>query len=556
MAKSDTLLKKDPSTTSAWQKLNAHYDAIKHVSMVDMFSEDDKRAQTLSLELDEVLFLDYSKNLINPDTVKLLVELAEELDLRDGIEKMFSGKVINETENRAVLHTALRAPRSAHIEVDGNNVVPQVHAVLEKMKQFVGQFDDKTWKGYTGKNITDFVNIGIGGSDLGPVMVCEALTPFHHPDRKVHFVSNVDGAHLEQTLAGLDPETTLFIIASKTFTTIETMTNAHSARDWFLQAAIQDDVKKHFVALSTNVNAAVSFGISEENIFKFWDWVGGRYSLSSAIGLSIMVAVGADHFSGLLSGMHWMDNHFRQAPLSQNMPTILALLGVWYANFHGSETEAVLPYDQNLRYLSSYLQQASMESNGKMVSRAGKGLSYDTGSIIWGDAGTNSQHSFFQLLHQGTRLIPCDFLLAAIPNHSLDHHHTLLAANAIAQCEALMTGKSAGQVRAELEAAGKNGEELEKLVPFKVFNGNRPTNMLVLKRLTPFSLGAIIATYEHKIFVQGYLWNIFSFDQFGVELGKALAKELTPELNDTASPEKHDASTNQLVEKFKSLQNT
>ncbi|NND06224.1 MAG: glucose-6-phosphate isomerase [Saprospiraceae bacterium] len=553
MTNSDTLHKQDPTLTAAWNKLTDHFQDMKDVSMAKMFAEDSKRAKDFALELEEVLFLDYSKNLINGKTMALLSDLAEELDLKDGIDKMFAGKLINETEGRAVLHTALRAPRSAHIEVYGENVVPKVQEVLARMKDFVGLFDDKKWKGYTGKDITDFVNIGIGGSDLGPVMVCEALTPFHHPDRKVHFVSNVDGAHIEQTLAALDPETTLFIIASKTFTTIETMTNAHSAREWFLEGASQNDVKKHFVALSTNIDAAVAFGIGEENIFEFWDWVGGRYSLSSAIGLSILVAIGADHFSGLLSGMHWMDNHFRSAPPLENIPVVLALLGIWYSNFHGCETEAILPYDQNLRYLPSYLQQASMESNGKMVTRAGSEVSYETGSIIWGDAGTNSQHSFFQLLHQGTRLIPCDFLLPAIPNHSLDHHHTLLAANAFAQCEALMTGKSADQVKLELAQSGKTDEAMDQLLPFKVFDGNRPSNMILLKRLTPFSLGAIIAMYEHKIFVQGYIWNIFSFDQFGVELGKALAKDLAPELTGSAKSEMHDASTNQLVAKFKSL---
>ncbi len=552
MTNMDTLKKTDPTTTVAWNKLTRHHQDIKDQKLLHLFAHDTERVSRFSLEIEDI-YLDYSKNLIDTRTMDLLCELADELDLADGIEKMFGGKAINETEGRSVLHTALRAPASSKVLVEGINVTPQVQAVLQRMREFVDQFDTQQWTGFTGKQITDFVNIGIGGSDLGPVMVAEALRPFHHIDRNVHFVSNVDGAHLSQTLESLIPETTLFIIASKTFNTIETMTNAHSARQWFLEAGTQDDVKQHFVALSTNIEAAVTFGIDEKNIFEFWDWVGGRYSLSSAIGLSIMIAVGAKHFEEMLNGMHMMDWHFRYAPTRQNMPTILALISLWYGNFFGSETEAVLPYDQNLKYLPAYLQQASMESNGKMVDRSGKRVAYNTGSIIWGDAGTNSQHSFFQLLHQGTRLIPCDFLLPVNPNHNLSGHHNLLAANAFAQCEALMKGKTEAEVREELVHSGLDQESIDALVPFKVFEGNRPTNMILIKQLTPHTLGALISMYEHKIFVQGYIWNIFSFDQFGVELGKALAKELAPELSGEGNPPQHDGSTNALVEKYKSL---
>ncbi len=546
----DILENHNPTKTRSWKKLNDHYQNSKNKTLKDHFAEDNNRVNRFSLEVDK-MYLDYSKNLIDKTTMELLYDLAEEVNLVDGIEKMFSGAFINKTENRAVLHTALRAPEGATIEVDGENVVPQVHRVLTKMKTFVSQFDQGSWKGFSGKEITDFVNIGIGGSDLGPVMVCEALRPFHHPNRRVHFVSNIDGAHLTKTLDGLDPETTLFIIASKTFTTIETMTNARSARDWFLKAGNQQDVSKHFIALSTNTEKAVEFGIDLENIFEFWDWVGGRYSLSSAIGMSIMIAIGASHFEELLAGMHAMDTHFRNTSPNQNMPVILALLGIWYTNFFGSETEAVLPYDQDLHYLAMYLQQASMESNGKSVDRDGQQVTYDTGTIIWGEAGTNSQHSFFQLLHQGTRLIPCDFLLPVNPNHDLKHHHNLLAANAFAQCEALMNGKSEDEVKSELQGQGLSTAEIEELAPYKVFEGNHPTNMILLKQLTPYTLGSLIALYEHKIFVQGYIWNIFSFDQFGVELGKALAKKLEPEITGESKPENHDASTNALVSRFK-----
>lgn len=544
------LPRKNPTESPKWQELKTHYQSLKNAHMLDLFKEDPQRTEKLSIDLDEML-LDFSKNRLTQDTLNLLIDLARDLDLEAGIDKLFKGELINETEHRAVMHMALRAPKNKTMTVDGENVVEEVHQVLDKMKAFTARLDNKTWKGYTGKDITDVVNIGIGGSDLGPVMVAEALTPYHRLDRQVHFVSNVDGAHISQTLAKLDPETTLFIIASKTFTTIETMTNAHSARLWFLQNATESDIAKHFVAVSTNLPGVVEFGIDPANVFEFWDWVGGRYSLASAVGLSIMVAVGAENFTSMHEGMHAMDMHFLETPLEKNLPVMLALIGIWYTNFFGSETEAILPYDQNLQYLPSYLQQAAMESNGKMVSRDGVNVEYNTGTILWGGAGTNSQHSFFQLLHQGTRLIPADFILPINPQHKLFHHHDLLVANAIAQCEALMCGKDEQTVRTELAASGLSQDAIDRLTPFKIFNGNRPTNMILLKKLTPYSLGMLIAAYEHKIFVRGYLWNIFSFDQFGVELGKALAKALEPELTGPSKPELHDPSTNRLVELFK-----
>jgi glucose-6-phosphate isomerase len=540
----------NPLQQPAWKELADHAGRLKQLTLIHLFEDDDDRVNRFSADLEE-LHLDYSKNLIDPHVMKSLLDLAVGTGLGDGIRKMFGGAPINETEDRSVYHVALRSPQTAVMMVEGENVIPSVHAVLSKMEDFVSSLE-RDWMGFSGKRITDVVNIGIGGSDLGPVMVTEALRPYHVAGRKVHFVSNIDGSHITQTLQALDQETTLFIIASKTFTTIETMTNAHTARTWFLEKGSEKDIRKHFVAVSTNIPEVVKFGIDAHNAFEFWDWVGGRYSLSSAVGLSIMVAVGPTNFGELLAGMHTMDEHFRETDFENNLPVILALLGIWYTNFLGAQTEALLPYDQNLQYLPAYLQQASMESNGKMVGRDGKPVSYLTGPILWGGAGTNSQHSFFQLIHQGTHLIPCDFILAANPTHSLDRHHDLLVANALAQCEALMTGKPEATVRQELTIAGMLVEKIEQLTPFKIFEGNRPSTMIMIRKLTPYNLGMLVAMYEHKIFVQGYIWNIFSFDQFGVELGKQLAKVIEPEIRGDASPEKHDASTNNLLQKFKS----
>jgi glucose-6-phosphate isomerase len=549
MSINDRLKRIDPTSLAAWKELAAEAQRFNDLVMRDLFAQDPDRVTRFSRQCGD-LYLDYSKNRIDLKVMSALLALATQTDLRDGINKMFSGAEINETEGRAVYHVALRAPRSADMNIEGQNIMHNVHAVLDQMESFVKRLEE-SWKGYTGKKITDIVNIGIGGSDLGPVMVVEALRPYQAKDRRVHFVSNVDGSHIWQTLQGLKQETTLFIIASKTFTTIETMTNAHTARKWFLEEGEEEDIRKHFVAVSTNIPAVEMFGIDPQNAFEFWDWVGGRYSLSSAIGLSAMVAVGSENFREMLAGMYAMDNHFKENEFAENIPVILALLGIWYANFMGAQSEALLPYDQNLQYLASYFQQASMESNGKMVDRSGKRVTYDTGSILWGGAGTNSQHSFFQLLHQGTHLIPCDFILAANPSHRLYHHHDLLVANALAQCEALMMGKSEEKVQAELKAAGLENEKIEELTPFKVFEGNRPSNMIMLKELTPHNLGMLIAMYEHKIFVQGYIWNIFSFDQFGVELGKQLAKVIEPEIKGLSRVDQHDASTNNLLAQFK-----
>ncbi len=539
----------DPSQTQAWADLQRHYDQVKDKTLKEHFSDEPQRPDRYGISFDHA-HIDYSKNLINSETLRLLISLAKEMGLEQGIQQLLSGEKINATEGRAVLHTALRAPKGMRIEVEGQDVVPGVHEVLRRMADFVDRLDDGRWTSYTGLPIKDIVNIGIGGSDLGPMMVVEALRPYHVPERTVHFVSNVDGSDLTKVLAEVDPETTLFIIASKTFTTIETMTNAHSARRWFLKSAEEQDIAKHFVALSTNLAAATDFGIDPQNIFPFWDWVGGRFSLPSAIGLSIMVAVSPTCFKELLAGMHAMDRHFASAPLHENAPVILALLGIWYTNFFGSDTEAILPYDQHLRYLPTYLQQACMESNGKSVDRGGHPVTYETGPIIWGGAGTNSQHSFFQLLHQGTRLIPCDFIIPANPHHQLYRHHDLLVSNVLAQTEALMRGKTAEEARQELEEKGLDPSTLEQLLPYKIFEGNRPSTLIMLKKLTPFSLGWLISLYEHRIFTRGYLWNIFSFDQFGVELGKSLAKEIEPELSGGVSSD-HDASTSAAIERFR-----
>ncbi len=541
----------NPTQTAAWQALNQHFDAMNGVSLSALFEQDPERFARFSTAFGDDLLLDYSKNLINQETLSHLFALAEETKLPAAIQSMFQGEKINKTEDRAVLHVALRNRSNTPILVDGKDVMPEVNAVLEQMREFSDQVITGEWKGYTGKAITDVVNIGIGGSDLGPYMVSEALKAYK-TRLNLHFVSNVDGTHVAETLNGLNPETTLFLVASKTFTTQETMTNAHSSRDWFLaQAQDVAHVAKHFVALSTNASAVAEFGIDTKNMFEFWDWVGGRYSLWSAIGLSICLAVGFEHFAELLEGAHEMDKHFTQAPMQDNIPVILALIGLWYNNFHGAETEAILPYDQYMHRFAAYFQQGNMESNGKYVDRGGNPVDYQTGPIIWGEPGTNGQHAFYQLIHQGTKLIPCDFIAPAISHNPLSDHHAKLMANFFAQTEALAFGKDSAQVIAEFLAAGKSQAEIEELVAFKVFEGNRPTNSILLKAITPRSLGTLIAMYEHKIFAQGVMLNIFSFDQWGVELGKQLASQILPELSDNDVVSSHDSSTNGLINAFK-----
>ncbi len=542
--------KVNPTTTKAWRKLTKHYKDTKGVEMKVLFAANPNRFDAFSTRFEDIL-LDYSKNILTDETLPLLIKLAKECGLKAAIDAQFNGEIINETENRAVLHTALRNRGNKSVIVDGKDVMPDVKAVLKKMEGFCSKIISGSWKGYTGKAITDVVNIGIGGSDLGPVMVTEALKPYAN-HLKIHFVSNVDATHLAEVLKSIDFETTLFIIASKTFTTQETMANAHSARQLFLEKAKNDAfVAKHFVALSTNEKAAVAFGIDANNMFGFWDWVGGRYSLTSAIGLSIALSVGFQHFKELLDGFYAMDKHFEKTPLEKNMPVLLALIGIWYVNFHGAESEAILPYDQYMHRFAAYFQQGNMESNGKYVDRNGAEVSYQTGPIIWGEPGTNGQHAFYQLIHQGTRLIPCDFLAPAVSHNPMNEHHTLLMSNFFAQTQALMTGKTAEQVTAEFEKSGKKSADYEKLVPFKVFKGNRPTNSILFKQLTPRVLGSLVAMYEHKIFVQGVIWNIFSFDQWGVELGKQLANNILPELKDNKVVDAFDSSTNGLINAWK-----
>ncbi len=542
----------NPTQTDAWKKLNAHYNKIKDQEMKDMFMEDNERYQKFSLRFQDIL-IDFSKNRITEKTLTLLRELAKETNLSDAIQKMFAGDKINQTEDRAVLHVALRNQSDEPVIVDGQDVMPEVKAVLEKMKKFSDAVISGSWKGYTGKPITDVVNIGIGGSDLGPLMVTEALKAYKK-NIDVHFVSNVDGTHIAETLRQLDQETTLFLIASKTFTTQETMTNAHSARAWFLEAARQEDyIKKHFAALSTNEKGVTEFGIDPENMFEFWDWVGGRYSLWSAIGLSIACSIGFENFMELLTGAHEMDNHFKEASFDKNIPVTLALIGIWYNNFFGAETEAILPYDQYMHRFSAYFQQGNMESNGKYAGRDGEPVSYQTGPIIWGEPGTNGQHAFYQLIHQGTKLIPCDFMAPAISHNPIGDHHVKLLSNFFAQTEALMMGKTEEEVQKELKDAGNTEEEIVWLLPFKVFKGNKPTNSILFKKLTPKTLGNLIALYEHKIFAQGVIWNIFSFDQWGVELGKQLAKKILPELENEKEITSHDASTNGLINAYKQM---
>ncbi len=548
----------NPTTTSAWQKLESHFSHMRNSSLKEMFAEDQDRFRrfSIALKLDgdgrDEIFFDYSKNLISIETRQLLIELAQECGLPEAIEQMFSGEPINATEKRAVLHTALRNRSSEPITVNNRDVMPEVRSELEKMRIFAAKVISGGWRGYSGQPITDIVNIGIGGSDLGPAMVTEALKPYHRPHLKSHFVSNVDGTDIAETLKRLNPETTLFIIASKTFTTQETMTNAGTARSWFLEKARKTQfVKSHFVAVSTNREKVAEFGIDPENMFVFWDWVGGRYSLWSAIGLSIILAVGFENFEELLTGAHVMDRHFREVPFERNIPVIMALLGIWYNNFFGAETLAILPYDQYLRRLPAYLQQADMESNGKRVDRNGRVVSYQTGPIVWGEPGTNGQHAFYQLIHQGTKLIPCDFLAPAVSQNPVGEHHTILLSNFFAQTEALMNGKSPDEVVRELQSRGIDDTMIRRLLPFRIFPGNKPTNSILYKKLTPRTLGALIAMYEHKIFTQGLIWNIFSFDQWGVELGKQLAGRILPELADNQPVKAHDASTNGIINIYK-----
>lgn len=528
-----------------------------NLNMRQMFEADADRFNKFSLQLstdDGDLLLDFSKNLINEDVMSLLFDMARSVGVEAAREQMFAGEKINFTEGRAVLHTALRNRSNTPIMVDGKDVMPEVNRVLEQMKSFCHKVRSGAWKGFSGKSITDVVNIGIGGSDLGPLMVTEALKPYSKGGPNVWFVSNIDGTHMAKTLAQLNAETTLFIIASKTFTTQETITNAETAREWFLQAAKDKSaVAKHFVALSTNAPKVKEFGIDTNNMFEFWDWVGGRYSLWSAIGLSIALHIGFDNFEQLLSGAHWMDNHFRSAPLEQNAPVILALLGVWYVNFFQAETHALLPYDQYMHRFAAYFQQGDMESNGKYITKSGTRVNYHTGPIVWGEPGTNGQHAFYQLIHQGTRLIPADFLIPAQSQHPIrdNLHHKILMANFLAQTEALMRGKTSDEAKKELQASGLSGDSLEKLLPHKVFQGNKPSNSIIFKKLTPFMLGALVGMYEHKIFVQGVMWNINSYDQWGVELGKQLAKKIEPELQDDAEVHSHDSSTNGLIGFFK-----
>lgn len=541
----------NPTQTAAWQALQKHFDEMKDVTIADLFAKDGDRFSKFSATFDDQMLVDYSKNRITEETLAKLQDLAKECNLAGAIKSMFSGEKINRTENRAVLHVALRNRSNTPILVDGKDVMPEVNAVLEKMKTFSEAIISGEWKGYTGKAITDVVNIGIGGSDLGPYMVTEALRPYKN-HLNMHFVSNVDGTHIAEVLKKVNPETTLFLVASKTFTTQETMTNAHSARDWFLKAAGDEKhVAKHFAALSTNAKAVGEFGIDTANMFEFWDWVGGRYSLWSAIGLSIVLSIGFDNFVELLSGAHAMDKHFSTTPAEKNLPVLLALIGIWYNNFFGAETEAILPYDQYMHRFAAYFQQGNMESNGKYVDRNGNVVDYQTGPIIWGEPGTNGQHAFYQLIHQGTKMVPCDFIAPAITHNPLSDHHQKLLSNFFAQTEALAFGKSREVVEQEYRDQGKDPATLDYVVPFKVFEGNRPTNSILLREITPFSLGALIALYEHKIFTQGVILNIFTFDQWGVELGKQLANRILPELKDDKEISSHDSSTNGLINRYK-----
>jgi glucose-6-phosphate isomerase len=543
----------NPTTTKAWQQLQQHAAAMKQVHMRRLFAEDAQRFEKFSLRFEDILF-DYSKNLITEETRNILLELARECQVEAGIKAMFGAEKINATEGRAVLHTALRNTGNQPVLLDGQNIMDDVNAVLKKMEHYCQQIHSGALKGYTGKPIRYIVNIGIGGSDLGPVMVTEALRPYWVKGMQPYFVSNVDGTHIAETLKKVTPDETLFLIASKTFTTQETMTNAHTARQWFLEHAKEEaHIALHFAALSTNEKAVKAFGINPENMFEFWDWVGGRYSLWSAIGLSIALTVGFDNFKALLEGAHAADQHFAGTPFEKNIPVIMALVGLWYGNFFNAATEAILPYDQYMHRFAAYFQQGNMESNGKYVDRNGEAVSYETGPIVWGEPGTNGQHAFYQLIHQGTKLIPCDFIAPAISHNPIGDHHVKLLSNFFAQTEALMNGKTAEEVKAELEKSGMTPDEAAKLTPYKVFTGNRPTNSFLLKEITPRSLGSLIALYEHKIFVQGVIWNIYTFDQWGVELGKQLANKILPELQGDGKVTGHDGSTNGLINEWKKM---
>lgn len=543
----------NPTHTTAWKKLKEHYKEIKEISLQELFDKDPKRFDKFSCCTKD-LVLDYSKNRINQKTVDLLVELAKECQLEKSRSLFFSGAAINATEQRAVLHTALRNFSNQPVFVEGENVMPAIKKVLRQMKDFTARIHQGKHRGYTGKRIRYIVNIGIGGSDLGPLMVTEALKPYWKKGIETFFVSNVDGSHIAETLKKVNPAETLFLIASKTFTTQETMTNAYTAREWFLKSAKKESyIAKHFVALSTNEQEVRRFGIDSKNMFAFWDWVGGRYSLWSAIGLSISLTIGFEAFNELLKGAHYMDKHFKETPLKDNIPVLMALLGIWYTNFFGAQTEAILPYDQYLHRFPAYFQQGNMESNGKQIDRSGNPVRYATGPIIWGEPGTNGQHAFYQLIHQGTPLIPCDFIAAAQSHNPIGDHHKKLMSNFFAQTEALLHGKTRSQVKEELRKQGMSPQVIKKLIPFKVFEGNKPTNSILLKKLTPFALGELIALYEHKIFTQGIIWNIYSFDQWGVELGKQLANKILPELLDNSIIKSHDSSTNGLINTYKKM---
>ncbi len=543
----------DPTTMPAWHALLAHREKMDRVHMRDLFAADPQRFSKLSLRLDDILF-DYSKNRVTGETLALLLDLARQMDLPARIAAMFSGEKINNTEGRAVLHVALRNRSGEPVLADDADVMPEVNRVLAKMRAFSDAIGSGSWKGYSGKPITDIVNIGIGGSDLGPNMVCTALKHYARPGLRVHFVSNVDSTDIAETLRVVNPESTLFLVASKTFTTQETMMNAHSARQWLLAAAGHPTaVARHFAALSTNAKAVSDFGIDVANMFEFWDWVGGRYSLWSAIGLSIAIYLGMDRFEELLDGAHRGDQHFRTAPLDHNIPVLMALLGLWYNNFFDAQSHAILPYDQYMARFADYFQQGDMESNGKSVTRGGQRVGYQTGPVIWGQPGTNGQHAFYQLIHQGTKLIPCDFLAAAQSLNPMGEHHTALISNFFAQTEALMKGRTTQEARAELAAAGHTGDELEILAAAKTFEGNRPTNSFLYQKLTPRNLGTLLAFYEHKIFTQGILWDVNSFDQMGVELGKQLAKAIQPELTGSSLVVSHDSSTNGLINYYKAI---
>lgn len=543
----------NPTTTKAWSALEQHASAMKEIQMKQLFAKDPDRFQKFSFRFNDTV-IDFSKNIMTEETMRLLQQLAGECKLKDAIEAMFEGDFINQTEHRSVLHVALRNFSGNPVYSAGKNVMEDVAGVQQQMRSFAAKVHSGDWKGYTGRKIKYIINIGIGGSDLGPVMVTEALKPYWVEGIQSYFVSNVDATHIAETLKKIQPEETLFLIASKTFTTQETMTNAHTAREWFLTAAKEEaHIAKHFVALSTNEQEVVKFGIDRQNMFAFWDWVGGRYSLWSAIGLSIVLTIGYDNFEQLLRGAYAVDEHFRQTPLEKNIPVWMALIGLWYTNFFGTQTEAILPYDQYLHRFAAYFQQGNMESNGKSIDRNGEPVSYATGPVIWGEPGTNGQHAFYQLIHQGTVLIPCDFIAAAQSHNPLGDHHQKLISNFFAQTEALMNGKTEEEVEEELVKSGKNDEEIARLTPFKIFAGNKPTNSILVKKITPRSLGELIALYEHKIFVQGAIWNIFSFDQWGVELGKQLANKILPELKEEKKINSHDSSTNNLINIYKEL---